>query len=375
MPVTQARRTRTQYRNQRLDRTSSTALDCIEGMLGIYSTAPTSHVGLAARVERYDPSMLDALVTERKVVRMAGVRGSGFVLPTSLVAMIACATRPGRERYFKDILDRMIDRKTYEDLARRIERLLSNAEMTAAEIRKQLDLLDPKQADALTYVLSGMTNECRIVVSGVRGTWRSNLPSYSRWEDMLPGIDPWGLDLDTARRELAKRYFETHGPATIEDFAWWSGFKGDARQVVGDAEIPRLEGGFFGGGKDVPPPRSVRLLPYWDSALLTHRDRTHVVGPEDYGSVYDASGNPCPTVLVNAKVRGVWDLTVDRSRALVKIAPLTAFADETWKKIATEAERLASVLSLSDLQLIRCKNPPSIEAGPRNLFMSPLRDH
>ena len=31
------------------------------------------------------------------------------------------------------------------------------------------------------------------------------------------------LPRDEALAELARRYFQSHGPATVHDFAWWSG--------------------------------------------------------------------------------------------------------------------------------------------------------
>ncbi len=38
------------------------------------------------------------------------------------------------------------------------------------------------------------------------------------------------LERDEALAELSKRYFTSHGPATIQDFAWWSGLTAaDAR--------------------------------------------------------------------------------------------------------------------------------------------------
>jgi hypothetical protein len=48
-------------------------------------------------------------------------------------------------------------------------------------------------------------------------------------------LDEWAsqtrkLDRDTALAELVVRYFNGHGPATLDDFVWWSGLKiGDAR--------------------------------------------------------------------------------------------------------------------------------------------------
>ncbi|HVI05544.1 MAG TPA: winged helix DNA-binding domain-containing protein, partial [Sphingomicrobium sp.] len=48
-------------------------------------------------------------------------------------------------------------------------------------------------------------------------------------------LDEWApqarkLDRDAALAELAVRYFNGHGPATLDDFVWWSGLKvSDAR--------------------------------------------------------------------------------------------------------------------------------------------------
>jgi hypothetical protein len=35
--------------------------------------------------------------------------------------------------------------------------------------------------------------------------------------------DPVVLDRDEALRELARRYFRSHGPARLQDFAGWTG--------------------------------------------------------------------------------------------------------------------------------------------------------
>src|SRR5436190_24282070 len=49
-------------------------------------------------------------------------------------------------------------------------------------------------------------------------------------------VDTWipksrSLDRDEALAEIAKRYFQSHAPATVADFAWWSGLKmSDARR-------------------------------------------------------------------------------------------------------------------------------------------------
>ena len=45
--------------------------------------------------------------------------------------------------------------------------------------------------------------------------------TFTLVEEWLPTARP--LERDIALGELARRYFTSHGPATVHDFAWWSG--------------------------------------------------------------------------------------------------------------------------------------------------------
>jgi hypothetical protein len=69
------------------------------------------------------------------------------------------------------------------------------------------------------------------------------------------------LDRDEALGELATRYFQSHGPATIRDFVWWSGLTTpDAKRA---SEIARASSRAVDGGRTSrstdPPPRPPRL--------------------------------------------------------------------------------------------------------------------
>jgi hypothetical protein len=74
-----------------------------------------------------------------------------------------------------------------------------------------------------------------VVCSGpMRGKQHTYAPFGQR-----AGAGP-GPDGDEALAELAWRYFSTRGPATVRDFAWWSGISaGDARRAL-DLVRPRL---------------------------------------------------------------------------------------------------------------------------------------
>jgi hypothetical protein len=353
-----------QFANQLLDRRVGGPLEVITRLVGVYSTAPTSHLALIARLDGYAPTDLNKLLLDdRSIVRMGAMRGSGYYVPTKLVPMVARATEARRERVFRDLVGKLMDRKTYEKLATKIEKVLCGTELTTSQIRKAVK--DPTHDQHIRYVIQLMTAECRVVQTRTSGTWRSNLTYNALWSDWLPTVDPWKLKPDKAKRDLAKLYFSAHGPATVEDFAWWSGLKKEAEDIVARIEMPKP--------RKAPPGAGVRLLPIWDGAFLTHRDRAHVVPKELNGHVYDRSGNPTSVVLVDGIAAGQWDMTIDKTHHHVKVAPFKSFSAATWKEIGAEVDRLGTAIDAADIALTKMKKAPPLR-DDWNRFMSPLKD-
>lgn len=354
-------RTDAQFANQLLDRSVSDPLLAITRLIGVYSTAPTSHLALIARIDGYKPEHLDKLLLEdRSIVRMGAMRGSGYFVPAELVPTIIGATKARRERVYRDIVGKLMDRKTYETLARKVEKVLEGRELTTGEIRKEVG--NGKHDEHIRYVVQLMSTECRLVTTRTSGTWRSNRTFNALWAEWLPDIDPEGEDEDTAKRRLAEMYFSAHGPASVDDFAWWSGLKKEAAAMVPDV-LPDV--------KDPPSAEGVRLLPIWDGLFLTHRDRSHAVPDELYSHVYDASGNPASVIVVDGVAAGYWDLSVEKDRHLVKVAPFSRFSAATWSAIEAEIERLGGAIDAA----IEVRRVP--RTGPLgtdwNRFMSPLK--
>lgn len=357
-----ANRTDVQFANQLLDRTVTDPLRAIERLIGVYSTAPTSHLALIARVDGYKPEHLDKLLLEdRSIVRMGAMRGSGYFIPTGLVPTVIGATKARRETVYRNIVGKLMDRKTYEALARKVEKVLGGRELTTSDIRKEVG--DDKHGEHFRYVVQLMSTECRLVTTRTSGAWRSNRTFNALWSEWLPGIDPDGEDEDEAKRKLAELYFAAHGPASVEDFAWWSGLKKEAASVVPDV-LPKT--------KSADRAEGVRLLPIWDGLFLTHKDRSHAVPDELYTHIYDASGNPTSVVVVDGVAAGYWDLNVDKKGHLVKVAPFERFSAATWSAIESEIERLGVAID-ADIEVRRVAKAGPL--GPEwNRFMSPLKD-
>ena len=91
------------------------------------------------------------------------------------------------------------------------------------------------------------------------------------------------LSRDEALGELTRRYFRSHGPATLRDFVWWSGLRvADARAGIALAALREQRSGdlaCWSFEPQAPVPRgsaSVRLLPIYDEYFVAYRDRAAI---------------------------------------------------------------------------------------------------
>jgi hypothetical protein len=133
--------------------------------------------------------------------------------------------------------------------------------------------------------------------------------------------------------ELARRYLVGYGPATVQDFAAWSGLPHSLARPAFDSVSPAT----FRSG---PVPR-VRLLGHFDPYLLGYKDRSFALDPAHAKDVQRGGGFLRPIVLVDGVVAGTWSRTWRGSTmdvsvsawAPVPAAPLAAEIDalnETW---------------------------------------------
>jgi winged helix DNA-binding protein len=162
----------------------------------------------------------------------------------------------------------------------------------------------------------------RIICFGAR---RKKQPTFTLLEEWAPRNRK--LDRDAALAELAWRYFVGHGPATLQDFVWWSGLKvSDARAGLAMVSS-RLESLAVNDkiywinpqrpslNKAVP---MVHLLPGFDEYLVGYRDRSASLDPAHAKKVQAGSnGIFLGTIIVYGKVIGTWRRELGKKTASV----------------------------------------------------------
>jgi hypothetical protein len=157
---------------------------------------------------------------------------------------------------------------------------------------------------------------------------------------------------DESVQQLALRYLEAFGPASVADFAQFTMLRrpvtrhalqalgGEVEEVNGPDGVTLFDvpGGLLAAEDTVAPPR---LLPMWDSILLAYSDRSRVIPPDYRRLVIQQNGDVLPTPLVDGYVAGVWR-SVDGG---IEATAFHRLSDEAWGGLAEEARALVAFLA------------------------------
>jgi hypothetical protein len=148
--------------------------------------------------------------------------------------------------------------------------------------------------------------------------------------------DPVWLERDEALATLALRYFRSHGPASVPDFAGWTGLTmADARRGVAGcdgalATIRVDDRDLLVSAEllDAGPPAplgadDVVALPRFDEFLLGVKDRSLVLDPEHLAAVIPGRNGVFRSTVVRAgRVVATGKRTLTAKRVTVEVWPL-----------------------------------------------------
>jgi len=167
---------------------------------------------------------------------------------------------------------------------------------------------------------------------------------------------------------LARRYFSSHGPATVHDLAWWSGLtltdvRAGLEQVKSELESREMNGRtlwFMPPASSPARPAKAFLLPAWDEYTVAYRDRSDILDAKYATRVNAGGGVLKPVVVIDGEVVGTWQRTIGKSGVVVTptlfkrierpgreaiddaIGRYSRFLDASPKRVSQRASKRAS---------------------------------
>jgi uncharacterized protein YcaQ len=291
----------------------------------------------------------------RTLVKTSLMRQTLHLIPTDEFAIYISALRPTRFAQAMRVMDRCgITRDESEALIPRIMDILSAGPLRRPAIAAALR---PKASKRVRFWMEHSWSLVRLpVAEGLvcYGRGEGNEIVFIRTDHWLPKLKAELLPATQAQCTLFRKYLRAYGPATLTDFSHWAGI---SMQEVNPLraflepeleEIPGEKKSRFLLREDVAvlnnssaAKASIRLLPNFDSYLLAHREKDHLLTPKHYKRVYRNQGWISPVVLINGAVAGIWSHKLQNKKLLVNIEPFGKLSRADRVGIEREAESLA----------------------------------
>lgn len=232
-----------------------------------------------------------------------------------------------------------------------LHRVLDDGEpMTRAELAVPLRRAKvAAEGLKLAYVVMHAELE-GLICSGPR---RGKQFTYMLLDQRAPSAKP--IDRRDALAALAKRYFCSHGPATIRDFTWWSGLTVKDTELGIEAIKPKLQKEVIDGriywstsstaGKVKAP--GAFLLPNYDEYLIAYKDRSPVVDAGKTANIVARSGGAMPHhLIVDGRLAGSWTREVKGNSVEIQVAPYAKLTPAQSRAVASAAECYGEFLGM-----------------------------
>lgn len=260
-----------------------------------------------------------------------------------------------------------------EKICRRADRLITRAlEGGQARTRPELAAVLEKggvPATGLRLAYLVMRAELNALICS--GPIRGKQHTYMLLEERVPPAP--ALKRDEALARLAGRYFASHGPASVQDFSWWSGLTMvDARAgleaVKSLLESTEIDGKAYWGPPQTSPRATrapgrartgstagrsiaapvVHLLPNYDEHVVAYRDHSHSLHPDTREALRTRGTEPLAVHLIarDGLVIGGWRRTFERSQAVVTTQLLTPLKPRETKALEQAAVEFGRFLEM-----------------------------
>jgi len=155
------------------------------------------------------------------------------------------------------------------------------------------------------------------------GPMQGKKQTYALLEERVPKPKP--LSKDESLATLAKRYFLSHGPATLADFGWWSGLSQteakqglDAVKSILVSQQVATETYWFSDSFSPQKAKGLFLLPAFDEYIISYKDRTASIVLERQKQTFTNNGIFKPVIVLDGQVIGIWKRSFEKNALTVE---------------------------------------------------------
>ena len=308
-------------------------------------------VGLRLPADGATDTAIERALAEGTVLRTHALRGTWQLVAPADVRWILALVAPrliarNATRYRELALDEATIRRSNDALVK----ALGAGDLTRAEVASALFTAGVSTAGLRFAYLLQRAELDALVCNGAR---RGKQPTYALLDRRAPKTGA-PVERDEALAELAQRYFRSRGPATVDDFVWWSSLSPSVAraglELVKSTLVSEVIGGKTFWRDDVPSRRAglemAYLLPPFDEYLVAYRSRDAVLDPK-HAKRHNAGGGMLhPCIVVDGRVIGTWRRVLTRTTVAIELDLFEAPSRRERRNIAHAASRYGAFLGL-----------------------------
>jgi len=307
-------------------------------------------VGLRMKVA--SESIIEQALADRSIVRTWPARNTLHYVAAEdvrwmldLLAPHAMQQRLGRYRQLE------LEPKTFHLSGRLLlNSLKSNGQLTRSDCYQVLEHGGISTAGQRgIHILQHLALE-KLICFGPR---QGKQQTFVLFDDWVPETKP--KTREEALSELTLRFFSSHGPATVKDFAWWTGLTtADAKVGLENVSSALVEERLDDKVYWMPPsnrtsqitPMHTVLLPPFDEYLVGYADRSAVLDPKHILSTNAGGGMLSAVIVIDGKVAGTWKRTLKKNSVEITPSWFTPPTEEETRSFSVAAQRYATFIGL-----------------------------
>jgi hypothetical protein len=312
---------------------------------------------IGLRLTNASQAMVETAIRNREIVRTWPMRGTlHFVAAEDVHWMLALLTPRVLSRtgsiYKSAGLDDAIFKKSRQIITNALE---VTPQLTRSELYERLEKSKIATNNQRGLHILGYWAQQGLICLGPH---LEKQPSFVLLDEWVSNSKK--LNKEEALNELANRYFKSHGPATVQDFAWWSGLTlTDVRKGLESSKenfqaeiIDKVEYWMSKGNSFEKVSSGLHLFPSYDEYLVAYKDRSAAFD-QKYLPQIVKSGNGIfsPVIVINGRVGGTWKRVIKKDKVAIESTAFSPFNKSHTSALKKTVKHYAKFLGKEVLEI------------------------
>lgn len=282
---------------------------------------PASLYGVGLRMHNMSAESVEAAIAAKTVVRGWPMRMTIHLMPVKDALWMVKLLGPRQNKKAASIYRKHgLTEAIFQQARGVLETELLTGLKERGELYAALEAAGIATGDGMGLHIVKYWAQEGLICIGPRKGKQQTFAHFETWIDKHNTVsDEEGASI------LLRRYLQSHAPATLKDFMWWTSFtKAEASRayeaIKGDFVERQVNGVTYIclPSQELDPIKSdsVLLLPAFDEYTVAYADRSMVMGREDIRAVgYGIN----PNLIINGVAAGMWRRVLQGKNAIIQL--------------------------------------------------------